>query len=147
MSRAWQEELETTGRFFCVPKGFSMWPMIYSKRDIVEVRRLEGEAKRYDLVLYKKEGTEQGVLHRVLHVREKDYVIAGDNTWWKEYIAKERVVGIATRFYRKGKWYEVTNRGYRLYAHLMADLFFLRSPLQRCRDKARAELGKLRKGK
>lgn len=145
MGKAQLEELEKRGMYLSVPSGRSMWPMLRSRQDIVEIRRLERPAKRYDVVLYLRGEDRDGVLHRVLHVREQDYVIAGDNCWWKEYIPKERVAGIATRFYRKGRWYEMDHRGYRLYVHLWTDLFFLRSPLLYVREKARALLGRLKR--
>ena len=133
MGRAQLEELERTGRYFSVPRGVSMWPMIPNKQGIVEIHRLERPARRYDLVLYIR-GGEQGVIHRVLWAREDDYVIAGDNCWRKEYVPRDRVAGIAVRFYRNGKWYEVTDWWYRAYVHLWTDLFFIRSPLFRLRD-------------
>ena len=134
MGKEQLKELEKCGKYFSVPKGKSMWPMILNKQGIVEIHRLERPARRYDLVLYTR-GKEQGVIHRVLHVREKDYIIAGDNCWKKEYVPKERVAGIAVRFYRKGKWYEVTDPRYLAYVHLWTDFFFIRKPLLYLRDK------------
>ncbi len=113
-----------------------MWPMIRNRRDAVEIRKLEKPARRYDLVLYIR-GTEQGVIHRVLHVRENDYIIAGDNCWQKEYVKHEQVRGIAVQFYRNGKWHRVDEIGYRFYVHLWTDLFFIRRPLFYLRDKAK----------
>lgn len=129
-------ELEKHGFYLSVPKGVSMWPMIRNKQDVVEIRALKEPAKRYDLVMYVR-GEEQGVIHRVLRVRETDYVIAGDNCWRKEYVKHDQVRGIAVRFFRKGKWYDVDHRGYRLYARLWTDLFFIRRPFLYLRDKAK----------
>lgn len=142
MGKAQLEELNKHGRYLSVPRGVSMWPMILNKEGIVEIEKLERPARRYDLVLYIR-GEEQGVIHRVLRVREKDYIIAGDNCWRREYIPKDRVVGIAVRFYRKGKWYEVTDWRYRIYVHLWTDLFFIRMPLLFLRDKTKAVLRKI----
>ena len=108
-----------------------------------QIRELKEPAKRYDLVLYIR-GEEQGVIHRVLHVRKEDYIIAGDNCWQKEYVRHEQVKGIAVRFYRNGKWYSVDHKGYRLYARLWTDFFFIRRPLFYLRDKAKRLYGKLR---
>ena len=142
MGKAQLEELNKHGRYLSVPRGVSMWPMILNKEGIVEIEKLERPARRYDLVLYIR-GEEQGVIHRVLRVREKDYIIVGDNCWRREYIPKDRVVGIAVRFYRKGKWYEVTDWRYRIYVHLWTDLFFIRMPLLFLRDKTKAVLRKI----
>jgi len=141
MGKAQLDELERTGKYFSVPKGVSMWPMIPDRQGIVEIHRLDRPARRYDLVLYIR-GEEQGVIHRVLWAREDDYVIAGDNCWRKEYVPGDRVVGIAVRFYRHGKWCEVTDWRYRAYVHLWTDLFFIRSPLFRLRDAVRRRLGR-----
>ena len=146
MGKAQLNELNLHGKYFSVPKGRSMWPMILNKQGIVEIHKLTVPARRYDVVLYIR-GEDQGVIHRVLHVREKDYVIAGDNCWQKEYVPKDKVMGIAVRFYRKGVWYEVSDRRYRFYTHLWTDFFFIRRPLLYLRDQARAALRKWKHGK
>ena len=143
MGKAQLEELNKCGRYFSVPSGVSMLPMMRSREGIFEIHRLEGPARRYDVVLYIR-GEEQGVIHRVLRAREKDYVIAGDNCWQKEYIPKERVVGIAVRFYRGGRWYDVDNRMYLIYVHLWTDLFFIRRPLFYVRDKIKRSVRKIK---
>ena len=139
MGKVQLAELEKHGYYVSVPKGISMWPMLRNKRDAVEIHKLGGLAKRYDIVLYTREiyGTDLGVIHRVLRVRDKDYVIAGDNCWQKEYVKHEQVKGIAVRFNRNGKWHEVDELGYRIYTHLWTDLFFVRRPLFYVRDKAK----------
>lgn len=137
MGKAQLAELEKSGRYFSVPKGISMKPMIRSKQDVIEIEKLNTMAKRYDLVMYIR-GEEQGVIHRVLQVREQDYIIAGDNCWQKECIPHDKVVGIAVSFYRNGKWYSVNNKGYRLYARVWTDLFFIRRPLYYCRGKVQS---------
>ncbi len=123
-----------------------MWPMLSGRKGIIEIHKLSRPAKRYDVVLYIR-GEEQGVIHRVLHVRENDYIIAGDNCWVKEYVPKERVVGIGTRFYRRGKWFEVTDPRYLIYVHLWTDLFFIRRPLFYLRDKLKRIYGNICRAK
>ena len=135
MGKIQLDELNKFGKYFSVPRGGSMWPMLFNnKAGIVEIHKLEHPAKRYDVVLYIR-GEEQGIIHRVLRVRENDYMIAGDNCWNKEAVPKEKVVGIVTRFYRKGKWYEVTDKRYLFYAHLWTDLFFVRRPVIYLRER------------
>ena len=138
MGKKQLEELEKHGYYLSVPRGISMWPMLPDKQGIVEIHRLEQPAERYDLVLYVR-GSDQGVIHRVLRVREKDYIIAGDNCWQKEYVPHEKVVGIVTRFYWKRKWYDSSDWRYRVYVHLWSDLFFLRQPLFFIRDRLMAD--------
>ncbi len=138
MGKAQLEQLEKHGMYLSVPSGNSMRPMLRSKQDVVEIHRLEHTAKRCDLVLYIRGEEQQGVLHRVIAVRDKDYVIAGDNCWWREIVPHERVVGIAVRFYRGGRWHEMTDPGYRLYARVWTASFYLRRPLLWLRDRAAA---------
>ena len=144
MGKAQLEQLEKEGSYFSVPRGISMWPMIRNGQDVIEIRKLEGPAKRYDLVMYTR-GEEQGVIHRVHRVRENDYIINGDNCWQKEIVPKDRVAGIAVRFCRKGKWIEVTDRRYQIYVHLWTDLFFIRRPVLYLRDMAKKALRKLKR--
>ena len=145
MGKAQLEELEKCGKYFSVPKGISMWPMIRNKQDIVEIHKLNGMARRYDLVMYTRGPKQQGVVHRVLHVRERDYVINGDNCWQKEYVPHEKVAGIAVRFCRKGKWIDVTDRRYQVYVHLWADFFFIRRSILYVRDLGKRILRKVRR--
>ena len=145
MGKAQLEQLEQYGNYLSVPRGQSMRPMLRSKQNVVEIHRLEGRPKRGELVLYVREGEEEAILHRVIRLREKDCLIAGDNCSWQEAVPYERVVGIAVRFYRGGRWHEVTEPGYRLYARLWTASFFLRSPLLRLRDRGSALLARLRK--
>ena len=127
------EQLEKNGYYLSVPRGVSMRPMVLNKEGVLEVHKLTGPAKRYDLVMYIRSG-KQGVIHRVVKVREDDYVIIGDNCWRYEYVPKEDVKGIVTRFFRKGKWYDVDNKWYRLYVHIWVDLLFIKRPLFWARD-------------
>ena len=144
MGKAQVEELEKHGSYFSVPKGVSMKPMIYNGQGVVEIAALEGEAKRYDVVMYlRRDGV--GVIHRVLHVRKDKYIIVGDNCWRIERVPKDAVRGIAVRFFRKGKWYDCTYLPYRIYSHIWADFYFIRGPLFWLREKYRLLKGKFKK--
>lgn len=134
MGKQQLSELETRGYYISVPKGISMWPMLRNGKDAVEIHKLDGKAKRYDLVMYIR-GEDQGVIHRVLKVRDTDYVIAGDNCWQKEIIDYNQVKGIAVRFSRNGKWHDMDEIGYRIYVRFWTDLFFIRRPVFMIRDR------------
>ena len=134
MAKEQLEELEKHGSYFSVPHGISMKPMIKDLEGIVEIRKLEGEAKRYDVVLYERKG-DKGVIHRVLCKRKGRYIIVGDNCWRLEFIPEEKVHGIAVRFFRNGKWYDCKKSvGYRIYSHIWTDLYPVRYPIFRFRD-------------
>lgn len=144
MGKAQLEELEKHGVYFIVPQGNSMRPMLRNKKDIVEIRRLERPARRYDLVMYTRGKKQQGVIHRVLHVRDRDYIIAGDNCWRKEYIPHENVAGIVTRFRRGEKWTETDNPWYQIYVHFWTDSFFIRRPILYMRDLGKRAIRKIK---
>ena len=69
-------------------------------------------------------------MDRVLRVREKDYVLCGDNRWRKETGVTDRhVIGVLTAVVRDGKELSVKDRRYRLYVLLWCGLFPLRALL------------------
>ena len=140
------EQLDKHGYYLSVPRGISMKPMIPNKNGVVEIHKITEPVKRYDLVMYVRRET-QGVIHRVVRVCPDKYIIIGDNCWKYERVPKEDVKGIVKRFYRKGKWYEVTDWRYRIYVHLWTDLFFIRRPLFRLRDRLKAYRRKLKHAK
>lgn len=107
--------------------GDSMRPLIRQDRDILIIEKYEGRLKKYDVPLYKRDSG-QYVLHRVLKVRDSDYVICGDNRYNKEYgITDRHIIGVLTAVVRDGKEIPITNWRYRLYVHLWCDLFPIRA--------------------
>lgn len=130
-----EQELEKNGVFLHTIVGNSMSPYLRNRRDIVEIKPVSGRLKKYDVPLYRRDSG-QYVLHRVLKVREQDYVICGDNRHHKEYgITDSHVIGIMTGFYRDNVYYSVNNRKYRCYVHFICDFFILRKIILWLRDK------------
>ena len=126
-----EEELRRHGHLVFTNKGVSMMPLLRQDRDLMVLeRRPEGRLKKYDAVLFKrKDGTY--VLHRILKVREKDYLICGDNCYQMEAVEDAQILGILTAVIRDGKRISVTNRGYLLYVHLWCDGYPVRAFLLR----------------
>lgn len=120
-----EEILARDGKLVYKTKGTSMEPMISQNRDLVTIRVPSGRLKKYDVALYKR-GTSY-VLHRVIHVRENDYLIRGDNTYHWEVIPDEAVIGVLTHFQRKGKYYSVTDKGYQRYVRFWDAIYPLRA--------------------
>lgn len=121
-----EEALEKHGAFVFPNVGRSMMPLLREGRDLVEIRKKTSErCKKYDVVLYRQNGIY--VLHRILKVREKDYVLAGDHNCTKEYgITDEQIIGVLTAVIRDGKQIPVTAPAYLAYTHLWCDLYPLR---------------------
>ena len=129
-----EEEIEKSGKIIYTNVGDSMMPFIKQGRDVLVISKAEGKLKRYDVPLYKRDSG-QYVLHRILKVRENDYVICGDNRWSKEYgITDRHIIGVLTGVIRNGKEIPVTDLKYRIYVHLWCDFFPVRAFIIRIRQ-------------
>ena len=116
MKMTYEEILEQEGKLVYTNVGVSMLPLLREGKDLFVVeRRGPNRLKVGDVALYRRP-PDKYVLHRVVEVREKDYVILGDNCIAREYgIPEERILGVMTGYVRGGKYHSVTERGYRLY--------------------------------
>ncbi len=120
MKMTFEEVLEREGRLVYTNVGISMLPLLRQGKDLFVVEKRGPERLRAgDVVLYRRPPN-QYVLHRIVKVRERDYVILGDNCVNREYgITDEDILGVLTGFVREGKHHIVTEKGYRLYSFLM----------------------------
>lgn len=115
------------GRLVYTNVGDSMLPLIRQGRDLLIIEKPNGRLKKYDVPLYRRDSG-QYVLHRVLKVRDSDYVICGDNRYNKEYgITDRHIIGVLTAVVRDGREIPVTALRYRLYVHLWCDFFPVRA--------------------
>jgi hypothetical protein len=115
------------GRLVYTNVGDSMLPLIRQGRDLLIIEKPHGRLKKYDVPLYRRDSG-QYVLHRVLKVRDSDYVICGDNRYNKEYgITDRHIIGVLTVVVRDGREIPVTALRYRLYVHLWCDFFPVRA--------------------
>lgn len=110
--------------------GDSMMPLLRQGKDLMVIsRKPEGRLKKYDVPLYKRDSG-QYVLHRILKVREGDYVICGDNRWRREYGIEDRhIIGVLTAIVRDGQTIPVTDKRYLWYVHLWCDFFYIRAAI------------------
>lgn len=129
------EMLEADGKVNFNPRGTSMMPMLHTDGDRVVIEKPKGFLKKYDLPLYKRNNG-QFVLHRIVKQPKNGvYCMCGDNQWEIEKNVKHsQIVGVVTGFYRKNKFYDVNNTGYKIYCRIWV---FLR-PLR----KLKASIGK-----
>ena len=122
----YEDEINRSGKITCTCKGISMLPLLRQQRDLFTVEKKQGRYDKYDVVLYKRP-PKSFVLHRVIEVRENDYVILGDNCITKEYgIRDEDILGVMTSFVKNGKEYSVSQRWYRCYSVMWYKIYPLR---------------------
>ena len=119
----YEEYLEQYDKLTYRNVGTSMLPLIKQGRDLFTIEKKgEERCKKYDVVLYRRP-PKQYVLHRIIKVRESDYVILGDNCVNKEYgITDADILGVMTGFVRKGKTYGCDSFWYKVYARVWVAL-------------------------
>ena len=111
--------LENNGTLTYTNVGTSMMPLLKQGRDLFTVRAKQpGERLSVgDVAIYRR--GKSTVLHRVVEVRENDYVILGDNCVNREPgITDDDIIGVMTGFVRGGKEHFVSDPSYRLYSAL-----------------------------
>lgn len=122
-----EETIEKNGKLLYTNVGDSMMPLIRQDRDILMIEKPDGRLHKYDVPLYRRDSG-QYVLHRILKVRENDYVLCGDNRYSREYgISDRHIIGVLTAVVRNGKEISITDWRYRLYVHLWCDFFPVRA--------------------
>ena len=122
-----EDVIERDGKLVYTNVGDSMRPLIRQGKDLIIIEKPQGRLKKYDVPLYKRDSG-QYVMHRILKVRENDYVICGDNRYSKEYgITDKHIIGVLTAIVHDGKEISMTDWKYKAYIHLWCDLFPVRA--------------------
>ncbi len=129
--------LEEHGSLTYSNVGISMLPLLKQGRDLFTVRKKGAErCRKYDVVLYRSP-PDKYILHRVIAVREQDYVIRGDNCISKEYgITDADIIGVMTGYVHNGKQHTVEEPAYRLYSRVWVAAAPVRIALRRLRSLA-----------
>lgn len=131
-----EAELEQNGIYASVTRGTSMRPLFKTNRDVVVLRKCDTEPQKYDVVLYKtKDG--KYLLHRIIKVRDREFVIRGDNTFVREHIKKDRILAVLTEYNRKGKKHSTDEPGFRVYARIWNFIYPIRFLIHECTSFAR----------
>lgn len=119
------QELNEHGKYLSAPSGNSMEPLLHDKKNAVEIVSAVHPLKKGDISLHiRDDGT--SVLHRIIKVNEGSYLICGDNCVTPELVDADKVIGVATRFYRNGKWISVSDKRYLLYSRIWVGTFPIR---------------------
>lgn len=122
--------IEQEGEYVSTTCGSSMRPMLRDRRDTVIIRKKDGKANKYDVVLYR---TEDGyILHRVIKVLPESYVICGDNrTVLEKGIRDEDIIGVLSAVYRGERQIRLEGIGYSFYCRYIVYTFYPRKLFRR----------------
>ena len=87
-----EEVLEKEGELFFTNVGFSMYPLIKQREDILHIIKTDNY-KKGDIILFKSH-VDHYVLHRILKIKKDKIITAGDYNYFKDQpIAKEQILG------------------------------------------------------
>jgi len=103
MSKAsFEDIIESKGQLIYTNVGDSMYPLI-QERDLLVIKKAELPLKKYDVPLYKRDNG-QYVLHRIIAIKNGEYIICGDNRAGREYgITDRHIIGVLTDVIRNGE--------------------------------------------
>ncbi len=103
-----EQGLEEQGMLLRPVKGDSMMPLLDERTDIVKLVPTSGVLKPYDLPLYRRPSGAL-VLHRIIKVRKKHYIICGDNREFYERVPHEWVIALAVGRYRGDEYLDFSS--------------------------------------
>ena len=87
-----EEVLEKDGELFFTNVGYSMYPLIKEREDILHIVKTS-DYKRGDIILFKS-NVEHYVLHRILKIKKDKIITAGDYNYFKDQpITPNQVLG------------------------------------------------------
>ena len=105
-----KEILQSNESAAFLTSGASMRPLLRTHKDIVIISRANHPLSIGEVPLYSKKGVSKLILHRIIDIApDGRYIILGDNTYRKEYVPQEDVVGVMTAIYRGGKYIDCKN--------------------------------------
>lgn len=135
--------LDEKGEVMTSTSGVSMYPMLRNRRDMVVIVKVDRPLRKNDVPLYRLKSGKL-VLHRILKVTDKGYIIRGDNLYKKEYnITDDNIIGLLKAFYRNGKYYNCEKSfAYKAYVKYIRLSYPLRFVLQ---HKLRPVLGRAKR--
>ena len=95
-------------------RGCSMLPMLEEATDTVRLVPVTRELVAGDLPLYRRPSGSY-VLHRILEVKRRHYLIRGDNCAFVEKVPKSWVIAVAEGYSKRGTYIPVTDPAYQAY--------------------------------
>ncbi len=112
-----EEKLRNGGTVMLPITGTSMLPLLVWGRDSVEIIKCD-IANVGDIIFYRRDDG-NFVLHRIVGIDDKGFILCGDNQVNKEYgICDRHIIGVVKSITRKKKNFSVNSRLYKLYSKL-----------------------------
>ena len=121
-----EQKLREDGVYIAKTRGVSMRPLFKTHRDAVMIVPPERELRKYDIVLYTY-GDGMYILHRIIGFDGDMCLIRGDNTFVLERVPRDKILGVAVSFNRKGKRYDMTELSYKIYSAIWTAIYPLRN--------------------
>lgn len=111
--------------------GFSMYPLVSSRRDSVLLGRAE-KLKIGDVTLFRRtDGS--FILHRIVGEKNGAFYAMGDYETKKEYpVYRNQIVALAKGFYRKNKFISTDSTFFKVYSAVWRRTVFIRPFLLKC---------------
>ena len=95
-----EEVLEKDNELFFINVGYSMYPLIKQREDILHIVKTN-DYKRGDIILYKSD-VDHYVLHRILKIKKDKITCAGDYNYFKDKpIDRAQVLGLLVAIKKK----------------------------------------------
>lgn len=109
-----EETVKSGGSIKIKISGFSMYPLVTSRRDSVLLTKAD-KIKKGDVPLIKRDDG-SFVLHRVVGIKNGTFMLRGDYEQKIEYpVNPDQVIAVAKGFYRKEKYIDCDSFLYKMY--------------------------------
>lgn len=112
MSQSIKEALITNGYIIHNVKGISMLPLFVEDEDLVKIEKIDTPLNKLDIVLYTRNNESSYILHRILDIKKKYYLICGDNQDTLEKVYPNQIIGKVTGYYKKGRFVSIDDKEY-----------------------------------
>ena len=106
-----KETLEKEGFIIHQIRGISMLPLLDQYDDMVKIEKAHNPLKELDMALFIRDDNTY-ILHRILKVYEDSYLISGDNQNTSEKVPFDKVIGIATGYFKQKRYVSTKDKEY-----------------------------------
>ena len=95
-----EDVLNRDGELFFTNVGYSMYPLIREREDILHIKQSD-TYKKGDIILFKS-NVEHYVLHRILKIKKDKIITAGDYNYFKDQpITRDQILGLLISIKKK----------------------------------------------